>query len=126
MAVAVSCMSMDMDRFGGDDTLSLSGSVYSKETSTPAPINGIRVIVNSYNRKDTDKTTAITRDTVYTDETGNYAVDSYHIRNSFYVIEAHDIDGEENGGQYNPGALQIVIGNNCRSMEHQDFYLSRK
>lgn len=129
MASSVSCMKTDMGSMdlAPEDAIFLSGAVYSSENpSAPEPINGIRIVVGSYANSDRNGSIAIARDTAYTDASGNYGILTRHPARSYYIIEAQDVDGDDNGGTFNPGRMKVSTGRNCDSMESLYIYLSRK
>lgn len=132
MAAAVSCSSMEFPDSSAEfisagdaiSTFTASGTVYSVDEEPPCPISGIRVVMTSYKREDTEKQTPIARDTTYTDECGNFKSVLETDDGLFYSLMAEDIDGEANGGCFSKAYIDKIWPGNVSRLDNQHFYLS--
>jgi len=118
MAAAVSCSKMAGTEDGSAHFF-VRGRVYS--TSDLSPINGIQVIVSSFESTDVDKAAAIEKDTVYTNGKGEYF--SVIDKAGFYDIVATDIDGADNGGNFTTSSIDMIIAHK-KGLDNQDLYMN--
>ena len=74
----------------------LKGVISDKETSNPIQnIQIIRQICSEYG------------DTIYTNTEGKYVFDSVFSENSTFHLKIEDIDGEENGGEFETQEIEV-------------------
>ena len=130
MAAAISCSKAAFDADWlpetGPGEFRLSGAVYANSSGNAAGIEaveGIRITVDSYAADDPEHVSPVDRDTVWTDDYGRWYVINQCIPGGSYVVEACDMDGEENGGRFSSKKLDIITDKKCQSMDNQIFFL---
>lgn len=115
-----------------DNILIVRGAVYDKSPEK-TPLKGIKVVMSSYLKDDAKQETPAETDTMFTNSSGVFEFvwkkfSFMHV----YVLEAQDIDGEENKGSYKKDKIEILIrmdspsfdlSNHTYTVEGNFFYL---
>lgn len=93
------------------DAPSLVARGFVQDQATQEALRGIRIVLSAF-----DQQTVVRRDTSYTSTEGLFEVVSpqYDVRWQ-YTLSAFDIDGLDNGGQYQSSVIEIHINENSPS-----------
>jgi len=122
IAAVCSCAKFDGSwAFDGDreNVLIVTGTAYDSETLKP--VQGIRIIMNSYETADTEKSTRIESDTTYTAVDGQYESVLEKANGLYYDIVAEDVDGK----YQTSGFDHIVARDKTNKLSNQDIYLKK-
>lgn len=129
LTAAFSCSKSEMEPSVPEtDVFSASGIVHVDDANSanPPTIRGIRVVMSSYDIHDILKLRPIEKDTTYTDKLGRYESSLELRRNRYYDILAEDIDGKENGGEFEPYLMDKIYPGKHSRLENILLYMKRK
>lgn len=132
-AVGLSESILDSD--GHENLLLVGGSVYSKE-EPDKPIMGIKIVLSSYLKYDPVNEGPIESMIVYSTSDGMFRFQWPNFSDKYiYMLEAEDVDGQENGGEYKSDRIEINLLKDSPSydkststykVEGNFFYLEKK
>lgn len=101
----------------GETGIELNGVVC--DSSTEDVIEGIMVLFSAYSSDDSDRTSPTHTDTCYTNSSGYYEVSTVKLDTDIYSVSAVDVDGEENGGEYESKTTEIELSENSPSYDEE-------
>jgi putative lipoprotein (rSAM/lipoprotein system) len=95
------------------------------------PLEGIRVVLKVHDEFETDDYAKSARDTVYTDEKGGFETTRVPENPLLWTLIAEDIDGPENGGEFESRSEDFRINESLdfeegRLVKRIDFTLTEK
>ncbi|MBQ0043510.1 MAG: hypothetical protein KBT05_00630 [Bacteroidales bacterium] len=129
MAAVFSCAAKsDLETAPDDSVFTASGTVHVDDhgSMNPATIKGVRIIMTSYGVHDILKLFPVERDTSYTDRAGKYESSLEMSKNRYYDILAEDIDGADNGGEFQPYLMDGIYPGKKNRLENILLYMKRK
>lgn len=100
-----------------DNILVVRGAVYEK-SEVKAPLKGINVVMSAYLKEDTKQVNPTKSEEMLTNSKGEFefiwkGFSFKHI----YILEAKDIDGNENKGEYKKDKIEIIIRSDSPSFD---------
>lgn len=100
-----------------DNVLIVRGAVYEK-SAAKAPLQGIKVVMSAYLKEDTKQINPVKSVEMLTNNKGEFEFiwKSFSFMHT-YVLEAKDIEGNENGGRYKKDKIEIQIRRDSPSFD---------